>query len=458
MKGFWYTYSNIFKLVEEELGITDAFTPYTKSGFWSPTKGLVTESPVFSELPRLPTLLGQFVHTVDLFRGVPLPDRASMLPLFPALLEYKATPETYKRYDQMTFRELCRQCGVSNTLYEEFMKPLLLVGLFAPPEELSAGVVLEMLYYYALAHQNDFDVKWARGSVSETIFQPLMAQMREQGCEILGGHPMTGLEMDGGRVKSVSAYDIDGKREVSFEADHVVLCMGVTGMQKLVQGCAELGRRREFRNVMHLRGIDVMSVRVWFDKKGSTQFPSNVLSGFEPNVGGTFFNLNELHDEYKDCEGSVIAADFYHAGSLLPLSDEAVAHKVAEFVRTCEPSFEGAKVTDFAVLRFPKAVTHFTPGSYPFRPLQTTSIHNLFVAGDWVKGLPHGSQALCQERAYVAGLRAANLVIQDSGVGREAEILDVEPDEPHIAAGKYAARLLREGADTLGIRSPFLFP
>lgn len=44
-------------------------------------------------------------------------------------------------------------------LYEEFLKPILLVGLFAPPEELSAGVVLGMLYFYVLAHQPDFDVR-----------------------------------------------------------------------------------------------------------------------------------------------------------------------------------------------------------------------------------------------------------------------------------------------------------
>jgi hypothetical protein len=42
----------------------------------------------------------------------------------------------------------------------EFLKPTLLVGLFAPPEELSAAVVIETLYFYALGHQNDFDVCW----------------------------------------------------------------------------------------------------------------------------------------------------------------------------------------------------------------------------------------------------------------------------------------------------------
>lgn len=54
------------------------------------------------------------------------------------------------------------------------------------------------------------------------------------------------------------------------------------------------------------------------------------------------------------------------------------------------------QVVDSAVLRFPKAVTHFSPGSYSSRPLQTTSLPNVFMAGDWVKGVPHGANGLSQ--------------------------------------------------------------
>jgi uncharacterized protein with NAD-binding domain and iron-sulfur cluster len=55
-----------------------------------------------------------------------------------------------------------------------------------------------------------------------------------------------------------------------------------------------------------------------------------------------------------------------------------------------------AQIIDSAVLRFPKAVTHFSPGSYASRPLQTTSFGNVFMAGDWVKGVPHGANGLSQ--------------------------------------------------------------
>ena len=62
-------YHNIFALVRE-LGIPSPFTDWTTSGFWSP-EGLTTEAPVFSRRPQLPTMLGQFVHTLPLFRRAP---------------------------------------------------------------------------------------------------------------------------------------------------------------------------------------------------------------------------------------------------------------------------------------------------------------------------------------------------------------------------------------------------
>ena len=62
-------YHNIFALVRE-LGIEWPFTDWKTSGFWSP-EGLTIEAPVFNALPRLPTMLGQFVHTLPLFRHKP---------------------------------------------------------------------------------------------------------------------------------------------------------------------------------------------------------------------------------------------------------------------------------------------------------------------------------------------------------------------------------------------------
>jgi hypothetical protein len=75
-------------------------------------------------------------------------ERLSMLPWLYSVIDYDSTPETYERYDKMSARDMFRSYGVSKRMYEEFIKPTLLVGLFAPPEELSAAATMSMLYFY----------------------------------------------------------------------------------------------------------------------------------------------------------------------------------------------------------------------------------------------------------------------------------------------------------------------
>ena len=65
----------------------------------------------------------------------------------------------------MTAHELFVRFGLSKRLVDDFIRPTLLVGLFKPPEELSAAVTMELLYYYALAHQTSFDVRWIKGTI-----------------------------------------------------------------------------------------------------------------------------------------------------------------------------------------------------------------------------------------------------------------------------------------------------
>jgi uncharacterized protein with NAD-binding domain and iron-sulfur cluster len=172
-RGFWKDYPNINKLCEE-LGMNEnkVFTPFTNSSFYSPD-GLEATAPVFSEakLPELPNLpflrqfsgkefpmlpspLGQIIATSQLFERIPLQDRASMIGLLVATVDCLGGDESLQeKYDRMTAHELFVRFGLSERLVDDFIRPTLLVGLFKPPEELSALVVMELLYYYALAHQ-----------------------------------------------------------------------------------------------------------------------------------------------------------------------------------------------------------------------------------------------------------------------------------------------------------------
>ena len=52
-----------------------------------------------------------------------------------------------------------------------------------------------------------------------------------------------------------------------------------------------------------------------------------------------------LQEEYRDKPRSVIAADFYHANELLPLSDEEIVQRVHRNLVICEPAFAEARVS-----------------------------------------------------------------------------------------------------------------
>lgn len=160
-------YPNINNLLKElSLKENDIFTPCTNSSFYSPA-GLEATAPVFSSsaFPKLPSPLGQVFATQKLFERLPLSDRASMAGLLYATIDFTRNERVFAAYDKMTAHELFVRFGLSKRLVDDFIRPTLLVGLFKPPEELSAAVTMELLYYYALAHQTSFDVRWIKGNV-----------------------------------------------------------------------------------------------------------------------------------------------------------------------------------------------------------------------------------------------------------------------------------------------------
>ncbi|KAJ4963541.1 hypothetical protein NE237_023480 [Protea cynaroides] len=442
--GFWYPYSNIFSLVDE-IGIKP-FTNWTSSAQYSP-EGLEVEYPIFLDLSQLPTPLGALIYTQ--FLRLSLVDRLTSLPLMAAVIDFDNTDTAWRKYDLMTARELFKQFGCSQRLYREAFNPMVQVGLFAPAEQCSAAATLAMLYYFVVAHQKDFDVAWCRGTVEEKIFMPWMDSMRDEGCEFLEGSMVTDFSVNG-ETGSISEV-VCGKD--SYEADAIILAVGISTLQEIVMNSSALQTREEFLKALNLASIDVLTVRLRLDRKVNIPKASNVCFGFDDSYGWTFFHLNAIYDEFKDDPTTVIQADFYHANELLPLEDELIVAKAISYLSQCIKDLKDANVVRVEVGRFPKSLSHFFPGSYKYMMRGSTSFPNLFMAGDWII-TRHGSWA--QEKAYVTGLEAANRVVDHLEEGNFAKIKAVEEDEPHIQALRNLNRSINEIRAQLPLSDYFL--
>ena len=195
-KGFWRHYKNIDALCAE-LRI-DPFTPYTSSAFYGP-KGRETEAPcsaisLASPRPSAPSCTPPPTSATSPSR-IASPRRRSRSTSF------ATTPTTTPTF--VTTREAPATSSSTTpvrippvapvALYDAFLAPVLCALMFARPEELSAAAALDVLYGYVLAHQDDFDVRWCRGTVAERIFQPWTRAIRNAGGSIRGGRRVSSI-------------------------------------------------------------------------------------------------------------------------------------------------------------------------------------------------------------------------------------------------------------------------
>lgn len=482
-RGFWRDYPNMNSILAEiGLESSELFTDFTESAFYSPD-GLEATAPVFAGAPELPSPLGQVLASFSRFKRLPLADRLSITGLLLAMIDFTRDEETFKAYDRMTAHELFLRCGLSRRLVDDFLKPTLLVGLFKPPEELSAAVTMELLYFYALAHQTSFDVRWLKkGTVSETLMSPLLDHLVTQhDLRVRANTFVEGLELsdDQQRITGLRCRSRGQTTEFLEDLDAVVLALGAGGMKAVLRGSPQVAKVcPNLSSAGSLGGVDVMSARLWLDRTVVTETPANVFSRFRGamkitscpglrGAGGTFFMLDQLQPDQEalwagEAQGSVVACDFYNAGALLPLSDEEIVRLLTEeLLPAAVPAFGNAQVLDSHVMRFQSAVSWFSPGSYERRPSLETPLKNLVCAGDWVRmgDREHGAKGLCQERALVSGLEAANLLARQGVLGtssRQHDVIPVRDDELQVQLGRAANKTVAQVLGPFGLNSPWV--
>lgn len=188
------------------------------------------------------------------------------------------------------------------------------------------------------------------------------------------------------------------------------------------------------RFVLAGTGVLATHIHIYLDRVVDTPYSANACWGFDEGVGMTWFDITKLHGTKDENVGSVLEVDFYHAASLvLVMNDDSIIEKVKQDLDTMlGDSCRKAKVLDAAVVRLPQAVNWYCPGSYRDLPdLRSQSVNNAYFVGDLVRSCEHGSWS--QEKAYVTGIEAANVIL---GKPIDTNIIPLAPDEPHVALGR----------------------
>lgn len=495
--GYWRAYANALALIRDRLRIPDGalFTPYTPSVLhtWAPggnppgTPSVTVTSPVFGDLPRLPTPLATAVRATYTAGKLGPAARASAVGLLPAWADFgdgaaaagaPVTASGWARWDRRSARSLCADAGVAADLYDHFLLPLLLVLPMGPGERVSAAAALSCFSYFALRAQGDFDVRWLRGGAGALLFAPWRRRLErtlrvetrfgDRGRVVrVAPHPAGGVAVTltdgppGGDGAATAAAASSPPPTTTVRADAVIFAVGIAGMQALVRASPWLGADAQFRRFASLTAVSVLAVRLWFSVPVALPGgPVHVcgggaVAGLE-DVGWTLYDLVRLQDEYAGSAGGVVEADFYHAAPLLSLPDGPLVDLVlaAMAALTGGPALPASAVAGVSITRLPAAVSLFSPGSFAALPdgVTAAALPGVYLAGDWVDRAGHPSWS--QEKACVTGLAAAAAAVQGPALGlpraaaaaaaaRATPVIPVPPAEPHVAAAQGVAAVAR---------------
>ncbi|GMH58695.1 hypothetical protein TrRE_jg13525, partial [Triparma retinervis] len=292
--GFWREYRNTFRVMRDEIGLDldDVLSDFTPSVLFS-KNGRVATAPVLatsarkgsksskSSNPILESIYGSLPPPLDTAlladfdeKRLNLQDRISAVGLLSGWADFgQSDPASWGRYDKISAAEFFLDYGgVTPSLYAELVSPMLHVLPMGPGSDISAAAALSCFHVFALQTRGAFDVRWAKGSLSDLIFDPWRVKLEEKGVRVEGGKRVNGIE----RAEDGDGMVVTAEDGSEYTADAVILAVGGTSAAKLKEGSKALKEAAGARRVENLRGVTCVATRIWLEPAPS---PTTGLGG-----------------------------------------------------------------------------------------------------------------------------------------------------------------------------------
>lgn len=518
--GFWREYRNTFAVLDRlGLELDEILTPYTPSLLHS-SRGKVAAAPVLKEdspqdsnsSMQSPFALAQALQSTVMSSGdkkkasdalkplaalLPVPldlalladfspssplnaaDRISAVGLLGAWADFgQEDEESWKRYDSISAEELfLEKAGITPTLYEELVLPLLHVLPMCPGYDCSAAAALSCFHVFALQAQGAFDVRWCRGAIGETIFNPWAEQLTAMGVDIRGNSKVASVK----KLETGFGLDLEKQTE-DLKCDDIIMAVGGTAMGRLAPASPAFDNIDvEFEEN---RGVTCVAVRMFLNphssttsglqggQHDSTEAPPSVAKAMQdspvvvcgPGIGNLpelketgfcIYDLQRLHNEFSVTKNenrtAVLEVDFFRADDIAEITDDKEVASLA--LRTIAATFNTAPISvddivDLAVVRARNAVSHFAINSASYSPPVKMSEDGLYMCGDWIDRTGHASWST--EKAVVTGRQAAQALLNDRKLGHKIDIIPAAQDTAPLQALRQGAKVLRRVAPPPG--------
>ena len=423
---FFGAYPNAMTLFDD-LGISDRLQWKQHKMLFAKPGRPTREFAVF-DFPNIPAPLNAGVAILSCADMLTWPEKIKLgLGLIPA---YVFGQSYVEEQEGVTVQEWMDERGIPQSVTDEVFLAMSKALGFIGPDRLSMQCVLIALNRF-LQETSGSRIAFLDGNPTERLCEPLKEYIEKRGGQVRLDVPVERFLVNP-EDNSMAGLLLAGNEVVS--ADYYVNAMPVDGLKRLIP--TEWKEMPYFSDLQKLRGIPVMNLHVWFDRKLSTV--DNLIFSRSP-ILSVYADMSEACKEYSNSERSVLELVLAPAAPYMKKTDEEILRITLEELERLFPeeirvdqSQDGfAKVVKFTCVRTPTSVYETVPGVDEARPTQKSPISNFFCAGDFSKQKYLASM----EGAILSGKLAATAVADSdlkSQGARSSTKLTPRPRDPKV--------------------------
>lgn len=424
---FFGAYPNMMRLFAE-LGIEDRLQ-WKRHQMIFAMQELPGEFTTFDFIDGLPAPLNFMMAILLNQKMLTFTEKLQTLPpLLPMLLEGQPFID---KQDDLSVLDFMRKYGMSERINEEVFISMAKALAFMDPDKLSMTVVLTAMNRF-LNETDGLQMALLDGNQPDRLCEPMKQHIEAKGGQVLMSQVVDRIVV--GEDNRVERLAMRGGS--SIEADEYIMAVPCDVMRRLVP--EEWAQAPFFKQLDELRGVPVINVHLWFDRK---LLNVDHLCFSRSPLLSVYADMSTACKEYKDEERSMLELVFApctpSVGSAVnwmeKTDDEIVDVTMKELERLFPTELGahlpsgGAQLRKSVVVRTPRSVYAAVPGRNAYRPSQETPVKNFTLAGDYTQQKFLGSM----EGAVLAGKLAAE-VVTDRAAGRRTR--GVRPADPRVAA------------------------
>lgn len=329
-------------------------------------------------------------------------DRWNLNRVFQAVKSFQADGVAANSLDQETVREWLTRLGQSEQSCVAFWDPLVIATLNEHPMKASALGLMQVLK--VMLTEPPMSSRLGMASVGLTDLYAAAAQkvIEEKGGQVRLNCSVTGLKLEtanGHKESRVTAVILANGIEIPV--DQVISALPPSALARILPPNL-VESDPIFRNLRNFKTSPIISINLWLDRP--------VTDALFVGMIGTrtqwLFNKEALLAQ-AGLKAGYISFIISAAHDLIDQPNDALIAIATQDLRACFPAARAAQILRAQVVREREATVSLVPGTQALRPLPTTSLANLFLAGDWTAT----SLPATIESAVVSGRRAAHAVL-----------------------------------------------